>query len=340
MDATSANDVAAIQTPPQPHVKESKSIRAVERLDQRSEVGQTSLQVDFQFGQPNDDPGGRTLGMTVGVYAYDGIGGFTEADNTDVRGSSGITFLGSQSFSFVSTTANGVISAKTATFAIPAEQIGKQLFLRFNNYRPANTQSWPVLDNVTVTSVTPIPTFVTQPPANTFVNVGGNVTLSAFAVGNPAPTYQWQYSADGVSPFTDVVDGGAVSGAETDTLTLNPAAYSQSGYYRVVATNTNGSTNSEDAFASLSYPNPTISQQPQSAPVVAGGNFNLSVTATGLGNLSYKWFKADGGGDIELTDGGDISGATTATLQIGNIAPACYGGFAKVRVPPAAGLFP
>ena len=291
-----------------------------------AEPGQTALQVNFQFGQPDDDPGGRTVGVTVGVYAYDGLGGFAEGDATDVRGASGVTFLGSQSFSLVSTDANDVISAKTANFPIPAEQIGKQLFLRFNNYRPDNTESWSVVDNVTVTGLTSIPNFVTQPALNTFANVGGNVTLSASATGDPAPTYQWKYSVDGNPPFTDVLNGGSISGADTNTLTLNPAAYSQSGYYRVVATNINGSTNSNNASVSLSYPNPGVSG-PASSVVLAGQTATFAVTATGLGNLSYKWFKVDGGGDIELTNGGDISGATTASLQISNVATADAGGY-------------
>jgi hypothetical protein len=169
------------------------------------------------------------------------------------------------------------------------------------------------------------PVFVIQPLPFSG-NVGSNVILTATANSSPAPAYQWQYSPDG-NAFASLSDAGNVSGTGTNTLTLTSATYSQSGYYRVIADNGTTPATSDEVFVSLSYPNPVISQQPQTAAVAAGGNFNLSVTATGLGNLSYKWFKVDGGGDIELTDGGDISGATTATLQISNVAAADAGGY-------------
>ncbi|MBN8460293.1 MAG: immunoglobulin domain-containing protein [Verrucomicrobia bacterium] len=277
-----------------------------------AEAGQTSLQVDFGFGQPDDDPGGRTVGVTVGIYAYDGLGGFTPADNTDVRGASGVTFLGSQSFSFVSSSANNIIAAKSATFDISAAGT-KQLFLRFNNYRPASTQSWSVVDNVVVTGVAAAPTFSIQPSPYTG-SVGANATLTASAVSTPAPTYQWQYSQDGVAAYTNVTNGGAVSGATTNTLSLNPAAYGHNGYYRVVASN-GTSTNSNPALVTLTYPVPVITSQPASGAVQVGSNVSLTVAATGLGTLGFQWHSANTG---MLTDGGSVSGATTATLTLSN----------------------
>jgi MYXO-CTERM domain-containing protein len=115
-------------------------------------AGATSLQVNFDFGQPDDDNGGRTLGMTVGIYAYDGLGGFTAADNTDVRGASGVSFLGAQSFTYNSVNLNDQIFAQIATISLSGAGT-QELFLRFNNYRPANTQSWSVIDNVTITPI-------------------------------------------------------------------------------------------------------------------------------------------------------------------------------------------
>lgn len=115
--------------------------------------GATSVEINFDFGQPNDDSGGRMLGLTVGIYAYDGLGGFTADDNTDVRGAGGVTFLGSQSFQFgPTTTADNVINSFMATINL-AGAGSQELFLRFNNYRPGNTESWSVLDNVSVTAI-------------------------------------------------------------------------------------------------------------------------------------------------------------------------------------------
>jgi MYXO-CTERM domain-containing protein len=115
--------------------------------------GATSLQINFDFGQPDDDNGGRTLGMTVGVYAYDGLGGFSAADSTDIYGASGVTFLGAQSFTYDSVNLDDQIFAQIATISLSGAG-SQELFLRFNNYRPADTQSWSVIDNI---AITPIP---------------------------------------------------------------------------------------------------------------------------------------------------------------------------------------
>ena len=114
--------------------------------------GATSLQVSFDFGAPNDDPGGRSLGLSVGIYAYDGVGAFTAGDNTDVSGGAGVTLLASQSFTMASTGVDGQISSFSATLDLSGAG-SQQLFLRFNNYRPGNTESWPVLDNVAITAI-------------------------------------------------------------------------------------------------------------------------------------------------------------------------------------------
>lgn len=116
-------------------------------------LGETGLEVNFDFGQPDDDSGGRTLGVTVAIYAYDGLGGFTAADNTSLVGASGITLLDSESFQFgPTTTANDVISSYLSTLDISGAG-SQELFLSFNNYRPANTQSWSVIDNVSLTAI-------------------------------------------------------------------------------------------------------------------------------------------------------------------------------------------
>lgn len=170
-----------------------------------------------------------------------------------------------------------------------------------------------------------VPAFTVQPQP-VIGNVGGNVILTASATGNPAPTYQWQYSPDG-NDFTNLADGGNISGATTSTLTLTAATYAQTGSYRVVAENGTTPVNSDAAFVILNYPNPAITQQPQPAAAPAGGNVSLSVSATGLGTLSYQWFKVDGGGDIALVDGGNISGSTSATLQINAITASDEGNY-------------
>ncbi len=61
-------------------------------------------------------------------------------------------------------------------------------------------------------------------------------------------------------------------------------------------------------------PRPVITTQPSSFAGPVGSTVQLSVTAVGVGQLSYQWYKDD----IPLLDGGNISGATSATLTIVN----------------------
>ncbi|MEX2428450.1 MAG: T9SS type A sorting domain-containing protein, partial [Bacteroidales bacterium] len=66
-------------------------------------------------------------------------------------------------------------------------------------------------------------------------------------------------------------------------------------------------------YASLSFhPIPVITEEPASQAVCTAGNSaSFSVTATGAG-LTYQWRK----GTVTLTNGGNISGATSAILTI------------------------
>ena len=110
--------------------------------------GASTLDVEFDWGAPSDDPGGRNLGMTVGIYAYNGTGAFTPADDTDVRGADGVTLLDSATFTIASSTAGGQeLTDVLASLDISAAG-SQQLFLRFNSYLPGSTDAWPTLDNV------------------------------------------------------------------------------------------------------------------------------------------------------------------------------------------------
>lgn len=64
----------------------------------------------------------------------------------------------------------------------------------------------------------------------------------------------------------------------------------------------------------------TISSQPVGAAVTSGGTATFSVTAaaTPTSALSYQWQQSTGGAYSNLSDGGQISNATTATVSIAN----------------------
>jgi len=84
----------------------------------------------------------------------------------------------------------------------------------------------------------PSPYFITQPVPQT-VYEQAPASFSVFAFGTPAPAYIWQKRTNGV--FVNLVDGGNISGSQTDFLNINPAGYGDAADYRCIATNTAGS---------------------------------------------------------------------------------------------------
>lgn len=154
--------------------------------------------------------------------------------------------------------------------------------------------------NVTTDAVVPaIPVFDAQ-PSNYVGTVSSTFTLQAGASASPAPTYQWQKSADGITGWADV------DGATANTLEFVFSAYSDRGFYRVIATNANGSVTSNVAEVDLAYPEPEITQQPASVSVEEGSDVLFSVTASGLGNVTYQWYK----------DENPISGEVSSVLEL------------------------
>jgi hypothetical protein len=173
----------------------------------------------------------------------------------------------------------------------------------------SNSSAWDEIrwgttfDNVTVDPIFPsIPAFESQPQAYAGF-VGDNVVLQGGAVSSPAPTFQWQYSEDGTSNWSNIPD------ATSPTLELVFASYDSSGYYRLIATNANGSATSDPALVDLVYPPPAITTQPASVFAEQGNDVQLFVSASGLGTLSYQWYK----------DADPIPGATSDVLAIADV---------------------
>ncbi len=71
---------------------------------------------------------------------------------------------------------------------------------------------------------------------------------------------------------------------------------------------------------------PTIQTQPQSQAVCEGRAVSFTVVAAGAPPLSYQWQK----GGFDLSDGGGISGSTTATLTVDPVEPTDAGEYSVV----------
>lgn len=132
---------------------------------------------------------------------------------------------------------------------------------------------------------------------------GDNISFSILSEGT-ALGYQWQKNG------VNMVDGGTISGVLTPNLTILGIVPGDAGSYVCVVTGNCSSENSDPGLLT-SYATTTIVTQPISDTICEGQTSTFSVVATG-DNLTYQWKK----GGINVSNGGNISGATTSTLNI------------------------
>jgi hypothetical protein len=172
-----------------------------------------------------------------------------------------------------------------------------------------NTCSGVLNSTAATLTINTLPAITTQP---TDVTICGSspVTFTVTASGTGI-TYQWKKGG------VNVVDGGIISGATTATLSINPATSADAGVYTCVISGTcipSVTTNSVNlAVGSLA----TITTQPTNTSVCAGSTATLSISVSGTG-ISYQWKKAG----VDLVNGGNVSGATSATLSLTSTTPA------------------
>lgn len=142
------------------------------------------------------------------------------------------------------------------------------------------------------------PTFSVQPESQT-VTVGNNLTLSATANGNPAPTYQWRK------------DGVSIAGATLASFTVTNVQLGDAGSYTVVASNSSGVATSQIATLTVNPVPvaPTITLQPVSQIATTGNPVTFTASATGSPSPTFQWQKG----------GININGATVSSLTIGSV---------------------
>lgn len=160
-------------------------------------------------------------------------------------------------------------------------------------------------------------TINTNPVSKTICE--GTNTSYVVNVSGDINGYQWEYN-DG-SGFAPLGNGAhpsgvsTVSGATTNTLNLAGVGSGDAGTYRCVIDGVCEDQNSNPAGLTFAT-NTVIVTDPADTDLCEGDEAIFSVDATGT-SLSYEWYKASQ--VAPLTDGVDISGATTNTLTLSNL---------------------
>jgi len=167
-----------------------------------------------------------------------------------------------------------------------------------------------VISNPATLAVNSLPVITTQ-PASVTTCVGTTAIFNVVATGTDL-TYQWKRGAT------------VVAGATTATLTLANVQTIDIGNYSCTITCSCGAVNSTSA--SLTVLTATaITSQPINVALCSTGTATFSVNATGAG-ITYQW-KKDG---INLVNGVNISGVTTASLAISNVTSVNVGSYTVV----------
>jgi len=160
-------------------------------------------------------------------------------------------------------------------------------------------------------SVNTAPVISSQPIALTkLVGASASFSVTATGVAGGHLGYQWQKNGVNLSTV------GTLSGVATSTLSNSGVASTDKGTYTVMVTDSlNGtvsSITSNGVFLTVNTP-PVISVQPLPLTKSVGSSASFSVTASGPvgGHLGYQWKK----NGTNLSNGGTMSGVTTATLN-------------------------
>ncbi len=163
--------------------------------------------------------------------------------------------------------------------------------------------------------VTAPPSIISQ-PANVTTNVGSPASFTIAAQGPTPLSYQWLKNG---SPLTD---GGNIAGSTAATLNLFGIASGDAGSYRCVVSNSAGSVTSTTATLTAIVP-PAISSQPSPQTLNTGAIAVFNASASGTAPLAYFWSK----NGVPLANGGRVSGATSGSLTITNVASADTGSY-------------
>ncbi len=130
---------------------------------------------------------------------------------------------------------------------------------------------------------------VTHQPKSQTVATGSQVTLTADASGNPAPTVQWYTSIDQGKDWT------AITGATSDSYTYTASTTPGSALYYALFSSTLGTAKSNVAKVTADVA-PVVTSGPTSQMVDAGTVVTFTASATGTPAPRVQWqYSADGG---------------------------------------------
>ncbi len=161
-----------------------------------------------------------------------------------------------------------------------------------------------------------LPFFMSQPQDVAATN-GAAVELSTAVQGAPGLFFQWQF--DG----TNLVDGGNVTGSESNNLAFSSITSADAGFYSLVVTNVFGSITSSVAFVQVGFA-PSITVPPTGQTVSIGSQVQFQAQAAGSAPLSYEWLE---NGSFLAPDHSGLIGSSSNLLALDSVSPTNNGNY-------------
>ncbi len=266
-----------------------------------NDAGSYTVVVTNSAGSVTSDPAVLTVAVAASAPAIT-----TQPTDRSVAVGGSVTFTAAASGNPAPTfqwrkDGNNIAGATNATFTIAsatAGDAGSYTVVATNSAGSATSNSATL--TVTTTDVAPE---ITSSPSGQIAALGSAVTFTVAATGRPAPTFQWRK------------DGNTIAGATNATFTITSVTLNDVGHYSATATNSLGTVISGSATLTVST---TAARHLNDVTVTSGHGTTLSAgSVTG----TVKWQVSTNGGTTwaDLADGGNYSGATTATLAIANV---------------------
>jgi uncharacterized repeat protein (TIGR03803 family) len=169
------------------------------------------------------------------------------------------------------------------------------------------------------------PSIHVQPSSQT--NYAGSTAIFTVSVNelpslNPLNNYQWQKNG------TNLFNGGNISGANTNTLTITDVSDSDAAIYSIIFSNSMGSVTNSNVTLTVNDL-PIIATQPLSQTIGVGSNMTFSATAYGASPLVFQWYFGNSPVGSPTT-GTNISSYTLTNVQTnqsGNYSVQVFNGY-------------
>ena len=166
--------------------------------------------------------------------------------------------------------------------------------LTFSHLKGGDTSGSFQIGDIELLGVTTNLPVVVSVPATAKTYDGTGLSISASVSGTPAPNSRWQKQIGSV--FTDLSDGGTISGSQTPNLVINLAHFSDAGNFRIIATNSITAITSSVVLVSIYTTNVDVTLP--SDPITDFGNTATNNPATPGGAIdnSFSTFVTRGSG--------------------------------------------